>query len=436
MQEKTVKIIGAGLAGCEAAYQLAKSGINTELYEMRPIKLTPAHKTGDFAELVCSNSLKSEDAETSSGLLKMEMRMMDSLILKCADKSRVPAGSSLSVDRKLFSEAIKTELSAFDNLKIINGEVSDAESDGGITIIATGPLTGGAFADSLAKLAGDGFLYFFDAAAPIVAADGIDMDRAFFASRYGKGSDTDYLNCPLGKEEYLKFHDALIKADCAPCKDFEGNEVFSGCMPIEVMAKRGLDAIRFGPMKPVGLYDGDNIRPYAVVQLRKENADATMYNLVGFQTHLTFGEQKRVFAMIPALKNAEFLRYGVMHRNSFVNAPAVLRETFAFKDEKKSRIFIAGQLSGVEGYIESAMSGLIAAKNAVCLLSDSAPFVPPPTTMTGALCRYIANAASASFQPMNSNFGLLPPLSDIKDKKKRKAAYAERAVRDLGDYLG
>ncbi|MDR1905775.1 MAG: methylenetetrahydrofolate--tRNA-(uracil(54)-C(5))-methyltransferase (FADH(2)-oxidizing) TrmFO [Clostridiales bacterium] len=425
---KKVKIIGAGLAGCEAAYQLSKRGVETELYEMRPKRMTPAHRTGNFAELVCSNSLKSEDVETSSGLLKEELRIMDSLILKCADKTRVPAGSSLSVDREGFSLKVKEELLKRD-IKIICEEVKDIDGES-IWIVASGPLTSEPLTRSIERLTGKNTLYFFDAAAPIVAADSIDTDNAFFASRYGKGEADDYLNCPMNKEQYSAFYEALVSADCSPVKDFEGSEVFSGCMPVEVMAKRGFDAIRFGPMKPVGLYDKNNVRPYAVVQLRKENREATMYNLVGFQTHLTFGEQKRVFSMIPALKNAEFLRYGVMHRNSFVNAPAILTNTFALKTGERKNIFIAGQLSGVEGYVESAMSGLVASINAANTLMNKPPFILPATTISGALSKYISESDSRYFQPMNGNYGLLPPI-EIKDKKLRKSAYAERALNDL-----
>jgi methylenetetrahydrofolate--tRNA-(uracil-5-)-methyltransferase len=403
--------------------------------------MTPAHKTGDFAELVCSNSLKSEDIETSSGLLKAELRLFDSLILSCADKAKVPAGSALSVERRGFSAAVKDALTGFGGLTITEREVKDIAEvfplDGEILIIAAGPLISDALAKSLAGLTGGDFLYFFDAAAPIVSAESIDYGRAFFASRYGKGDASDYLNCPLDKDEYARFYTALISAECAPVRGFE-SQVFSGCMPVEVMARGGGDALRFGPMKPVGIYDADGKRPYAVVQLRKENAAATMYNLVGFQTHLTFGEQRRVFSMIPALREAEFLRYGVMHRNSFINAPAVLDETFSFKDKSggRGRIFVAGQLSGVEGYVESAMSGLIAAENALRVLQNKPYFRIPDTTMTGALCRYISGGDPKGFQPMNSNFGLLPPLAEnIKDKKKRKAAYAERALSDLRDCL-
>ncbi|MDR2047499.1 MAG: methylenetetrahydrofolate--tRNA-(uracil(54)-C(5))-methyltransferase (FADH(2)-oxidizing) TrmFO [Clostridiales bacterium] len=468
---KKARVIGAGLAGCEAAYQLLKGGAEVELFEMRPHKKTPAHVTGDFAELVCSNSLKSEDVFTSSGLLKREMELMDSLILRCANAARIPSGSALAVDKERFSEAVQRGLARFSKLTVVRRETEKIENVP--QIIATGPLTDGGLMDELQKLTG-GAAYFFDAAAPIVSAESIDYERAFFQSRYGKGGDGGYLNCPLDKDEYGRFYEELIAAECAEIRDFEERAVFSGCMPVEIMAKRGRDTLRFGPMRPVGIRGIDGKRPYAVVQLRRENAGGTMYNLVGFQTHLKFGEQKRVFSLIPALKNAEFLRFGVMHRNSYVLAPAVLKETFALKAEGYGHIFIAGQLSGVEGYVESAASGLVAAKNMLRILpelSDAQPFapskgtetgmrshenianapqfmlsretvsnisqfMPPPETMTGALCRHIAYAEAKDFQPMNSNFGLLPPLEKaVRDKKKRKEEYVRRAGAAMDEYI-
>ncbi|MDR3293707.1 MAG: methylenetetrahydrofolate--tRNA-(uracil(54)-C(5))-methyltransferase (FADH(2)-oxidizing) TrmFO [Clostridiales bacterium] len=430
MKKKTVKIIGAGLAGTEAAYQVLKRGYSVELFEMRPEKLTPAHKTGGFAELVCSNSLKSDDPETAHGLLKRELATLDSLLLRCAYSCRIPAGAALAVNRGDFSHEVENALSGQKNLKVIRAEVGGIDTDADALIVATGPLTGGAFAESLAKLIGGEFLYFFDAAAPIVSAESVDTERAFFASRYDKGDASDYLNCPMSKEEYLRFYTALRTAECAPVKGFERDEVFSGCMPIEVMAGHGEDTVRFGPLKPVGLTDKDGSRPYAVVQLRKENADGTMYNLVGFQTHLLFGEQKRVFSMIPALKNAEFLRYGVMHRNSFLCAPKLLSQSFALKETGKEHIFIAGQLSGVEGYVESIASGLMAGINAVNFLEQKPPLILPDTTVIGALTKYIAESPTKNFQPMNGNFGLLAPI-DIKDKRKRKEEYMKRSDEEL-----
>ena len=432
MSDSVVKIIGAGLAGTEAAYQLLKEGVAVRLYEMRPLKTTPAHKTGDFAELVCSNSLKSRDPETAHGLLKQELKAMGSLILESAEESQVPAGAALAVDRIAFSNAVKRRLSRFEGLTVEYAEAEDAGKDGAYWIVASGPMTAGVLAENLKELTG-GFLSFFDAVAPIVSAESVDMTKAFFASRYGKGDAEDYLNCPMNKEEYTRFAEALIDAECAEIKAFdEGGSVFSGCMPVEVMAKRGIDSLRFGPLKPVGIVDADGKRHYAIVQLRKENSPATMYNLVGFQTHLTFSEQRRVFSMIPALSGAEFLRYGVMHRNSFVNAPKVLNSTFSLKSDGK--IYIAGQLSGVEGYVESAMSGLIAAKNVLASIRGEKPFLPPAETLTGALCRYIAGASAKDFQPMNGNYGLMEPIL-CKDKRLKKQMYAKFSDEALTAYL-
>ncbi len=430
-----VNVIGAGLAGCEAAYQLAKRGIKVNLYEMKPEKHSPAHKTDLFAELVCSNSFKADRVNSAAGLLKEEMRVLDSILLKAADKARVPAGGALAVDRNIFSKLVTNEIKANKNITVINKEITKIDFSK-ITVIATGPLTSDSLAECIKREIG-GSLSFFDAAAPIVDFKSVDMNRAFFESRYGKGDKTDYLNCPMNKEEYEVFYDALVNAERAPIHDFDVRDpkVYEGCMPIEVMAQRGHDTIRFGPMKPVGLTDPNTgHRPWAVLQLRKENSAGTMYNLVGFQTNLKFSEQKRVFGLIPALKNAEFIRYGVMHRNTFLNSPEILNSDFSVK--KNSNIFFAGQITGVEGYMESASSGIIAGINAARKLNDEIPIVLPETTMIGALSRYIADDTVKDFQPMGANFGVLPELKDRpRDKRERGQAYADRALADLKIYL-
>lgn len=430
-----VNVIGAGLAGCEAAYQLAKRGIKVNLYEMKPEKHSPAHKTDLFAELVCSNSFKADRVNSAAGLLKEEMRVLDSILLKAADKARVPAGGALAVDRDIFSKLVTDEIKSNKNITVINKEITKIDFSK-ITVIATGPLTSDSLAEYINKEIG-GSLSFFDAAAPIVDFKSVDMNRAFFESRYGKGDKTDYLNCPMNKEEYEVFYDALVNAERAPIHDFDVRDpkVYEGCMPIEVMAQRGHDTIRFGPMKPVGLTDPNTgHRPWAVLQLRKENSAGTMYNLVGFQTNLKFSEQKRVFGLIPALKNAEFIRYGVMHRNTFLNSPEILNSDFSVK--KNSNIFFAGQITGVEGYMESASSGIIAGINAARKLNDEIPIVLPETTMIGALSRYIADDTVKDFQPMGANFGVLPELKDRpRDKRERGQAYADRALADLKIYL-
>ncbi len=429
---KTVRIVGAGLAGCEAAYQLLKRGFTVELVEMRPSKTTPAHKTDGFAELVCSNSLKSELLDSSSGLLKAEMREIGSCILLAADQSRVPAGGALAVDRERFTAAVKSILNGFgERLRVVTREYTQLEKDLP-TIIATGPLTSDALAETLSGLTGEEYLHFCDAAAPIVRADSVDMNYAFFSARYGKG-DADYLNIGLEKEEYYAFAEALIEAKCVEDKLLNAT-FFEGCMPVEVMAKRGINCLRFGPLRPVGIVSPEGKRFYAVMQLRKENTLGDSYNLVGFQTNLLFPEQKRVFGMLPALKNAEYLRYGVMHRNTFVNAPKLLDNTFMLRD--LSDFYIAGQLSGVEGYMESAMSGMMAGLAMALRLSGNQPFIPSENTMIGGLCRYVSNPLTVDFQPMNSNFGLLPsPTARIKDKQERKAWYSHRAVEDIKDYV-
>lgn len=420
-----VNVIGAGLAGCEAAYQLAKRGIAVGLYECKPDVKSPAHKVGTFAELVCSNSLKSDDIATAGGLLKAELRKMDSLLIAVADKVRVPAGSALAVDRTLFTNAVTQAVKELKNVKIINKTVDDWDENTP-TVIATGPLTVGALSDAIIEKLGQ-TLHFYDAAAPIIAGDSIDYAAAFTGDRYGKGTG-DYVNCPMTKEEYANFYEQLVNAERSPLHDFDTNEVFEGCMPVEIMAKRGFDTLRFGPLRPVG-FSFNGTKPYAVVQLRKENAAGEMYNIVGFQTNLKFSEQKRVFGMIPALKNAEFLRYGVMHRNSFIDAPKVINRHFQVK--KLPKTFIAGQLSGVEGYVESIASGLMCGINAAAVCSGKIMPEFPPTTIMGALAAYLERE-NVSFQPMNANFGILPPLENkTRDKAENKRLYAERSMKDL-----
>lgn len=413
---KTVNVIGAGLAGCEAAYQLAKRGIPVKLYEMKPQKYSPAHHSPNFAELVCSNSLRSDQLENAVGLLKEELRTMDSLILKAADATRVPAGGALAVDREGFAEYITKAIREMDNIEIIFGEQTGIPDDN-ITIIATGPLTSEGMFNSIREMLGEDYLYFFDAAAPIVSYDSINMDRAFKAARYGRGSE-DYINCPMNREEYETFYNALVSAELAHIKEFEKNMVFEGCMPIESMAQRGPDTMRFGPLKPVGLMDTrTNIRPYAVVQLRQDNKNGTLYNIVGFQTHLKWPEQKRVFSLIPGLEKAEFVRYGVMHRNTYINSPKLLDNTYNLK--KNNSVYFAGQITGVEGYIESTSSGFLAGINAAARILDKERVEFPANTAIGALSNYISDPSIKNFQPMNVNFGLFSNISsDIRDKGK------------------
>lgn len=420
-------VLGGGLAGCEAAWQLAKHGISVTLYEMKPIKKTPAHKSDLFAELVCSNSLKANRVDSAAGLLKEEMRRFGSICLESADECSVPAGGALAVDRDLFSEFITEKIKNCPNITVVNEVVCEIPKDT-VCIVATGPLTDGKLAEEIAKITGEESLSFFDAAAPIVTAESIDMSIAFPASRYGKGTD-DYINCPFNKEEYEEFHKALVTAETAPLKDFDTPfKVYEGCMPIEVLAKRGEDSIRFGPLKPVGLKDPrTGHRPWAVVQLRKENAKGTLYNLVGFQTNLKFPEQKRVFSKIPGLRNAEFMRYGVMHRNSFINSPKLLNRNLSLKNNPN--IFFAGQISGVEGYMESAASGIIAGINAAAKILDNEALILPDYTMIGALLYYICDETVTDFQPMGANFGIIPPLdTKIRDKKERYSKLAERSL--------
>ena len=430
-----VTVIGAGLAGCEAAYQLSRRGIPVRLIDSKPEKLSPAHHSDKLCEIVCSNSFKANRVNSAAGLLKEEMRTLGSLLLQCADKCAVPAGGALAVDRELFSSMVTDAILADPLIEVVHEEIARIP-DEGVVIVATGPLTHEALARDIAEKYGES-LRFFDAAAPIVSAESVDMEHAFFESRYGKGGGEDYLNCPMNKEEYEAFHEALVNADRAPVHEFDvmNPKVYEGCMPIEVMAKRGPDTLRFGPMKPVGLRDPrTGHRPWAVLQLRKENADGTMYNLVGFQTNLKFGEQKRVFSMIPALHNAEFMRYGVMHRNTFIDSPRILDSDYSDK-ENKSRFF-AGQLTGVEGYMESASSGLICGINAARLVQGLDTVTLPATTMIGALSRYISDPYVSDFQPMGANFGILPELQNRpRDKAERGQAYADRALSDLRQFI-
>ena len=431
--EKKVIVVGGGLAGCEAAVQTARAGFDTTLYEMKPLRFSDAHESENLAELVCSNSLKAERLGSAAGLLKEEMLRLGSVTVPCAKEVRVPAGGALAVDRHAFSALVTSRVLAQPNLHLVRREVTDIpEADA--VIIAAGPLVSQALSDKISEQTG-GFLSFYDAAAPIVSADSLDMSHAFVQSRYDRGGD-DYINCPLNKEEYELFYDVLIHAETAQLHSFDRRKgVYEGCMPIEVMAARGADTIRFGPMKPVGLRDPNTgHRPWAVLQLRKENADGSMYNLVGFQTNLKFGEQKRVFSLIPALANAEFVRYGVMHRNTFIHSPSLLEKTYALC--KKPNLFFAGQITGVEGYMESAMSGILAGRNAVRLLKRQPPFVLPPVTMCGALTDYITDRSLKDFQPMGASFGLLPPLDEkIRDKKMRYEALAKRALAVLDEII-
>lgn len=434
---KKITVIGAGLAGCEAAYAISKQGIKVDLVEMKPLKKSAAHKTDNFAELVCSNSLKANRVDSAAGLLKQEMRMFGSLCLEAADKARVPAGGALAVDRDVFSEYITKKIKNDENITVVNKVADQLDADS-ITVVATGPLTDGDLAQNIEKFCDSGNLNFYDAAAPIVTAESIDFDNAFIASRYDKdeSGDGDYINCPMNKQEYEAFHNALVNAETAPIHEFDKQpKVYEGCMPIEILARRGEDSIRFGPLKPVGLRDPKTgHRPWAVVQLRKENCLGTLYNIVGFQTNLKFPEQKRVFSMIPALKNAEFMRYGVMHRNSFINSPKLLNTDLSLK--KAKNIFFAGQLSGVEGYMESAASGIIAGINAANALLDKPPLVLPQISMIGALLNYITDPTVTNFQPMGANFGILPPLENhIRDKRERYAALAERSIKFLEDEI-
>ena len=432
---KKVNIIGAGLAGSEAAWQLAQRGIPVRLYEMRPKKYSPAHHTDAFGELVCSNSLRANNIENAVGLLKEEMRRLDSLIMKCADDNQVPAGGALAVDREKFSAQITATIKQHPLIEIIYEEVTTVPEDE-ITIIATGPLTEGAMADYVKQVTSQDDLYFYDAAAPIVTAESINYEKAFWASRYDKG-DADYLNCPMTEEEYNRFYDALTTAELIETKEFEKEKFFEGCMPIEAMASRGRQTLLFGPMKPVGLVDHrrEEEEFYAVVQLRKDNQEGTLFNIVGFQTRMKWGEQKRVLQMIPGLEHAEIVRYGVMHRNTFVNSPIALESTCRIKS--REQLFLAGQITGVEGYVESTASGLVAGINAARMYQEQELIKFPLTTAIGGLMNYIVTADPKHFQPMNVNFSRIPPLEGkkIRNKKEKNAIIAQRALNDLDAFI-
>ncbi len=419
------------MAGCEAAWQIARAGVPVLLYEMKPGKYSPAHESPLFAELICSNSLKAMRVESAAGLLKEEMRRFGSLLMECADRSAVPAGGALAVDRGEFSRLATEQIRAHPLITVVSEEVCSLPEKG-ITVVATGPLTSDALARDISALCG-GCLSFYDAAAPIVTAESVDMGLAFTASRYDKGEDDDYINCPMNKEEYERFYEALLAAERAPVHDFDMRDpkVYEGCMPVEVMAQRGKDTLRFGPLKPVGLRDPrTGRRPWAVVQLRKENRAGSLYNLVGFQTNLKFGEQKRVFGLIPALHSADFMRYGVMHRNTFLDSPRLLNAGYQMR--KNPELFFAGQITGVEGYMESASSGILAGLNAVRRLRGENPLFLPGVTMMGALAGYISDETVKRFQPMGANFGVLPPIKPhIRDKKERYAALSRRALEQL-----
>ncbi len=423
-----ITVIGGGLAGCEAAYQIAKQGIKVKLYEMKPNKYSPAHSNNDLAEIVCSNSFKSNNLTNACGLLKEELRRLDSLLIKIADVTSVPAGQALAVDRERFSKAVTEQIEQNSNIELIREEVKEIKENE-ITIIATGPLTSENLSKEINRITGSENLYFYDAAAPIIDKNSIDFNIAFFGDRYGKQGDNSYINLPMNKEEYESFYNELVNAEIVTLHDFEKREIFEGCMPIEIMAKRGADTIRFGPLKPVGFTDPRRgNRPYALVQLRQDNEQGTLYNMVGFQTNLKFGEQKRVFSMIPGLENADFVRYGVMHRNTFINSPKVLTNTYNLKSN--NNIFFAGQISGVEGYVESIASGLLAGLNAVAKLKET-KVIFPKETVIGALTNYISTE-NEKFQPMNANFGILPELEDkIKDKWKRYEKLSEIALQKL-----
>ena len=430
-----INVIGAGLAGCEAAMQIAKRGYEVHLYEMKPKKKTPAHKSDLFGELVCSNSLKAKRLESAAGLLKEEMRVLGSFLMECADKCAVPAGGALAVDREIFAGLVTDGINAEPSIKVYSEELTEIPDDA-ITIVATGPLTSDGLAKDIEKHFG-GSLSFFDAAAPIVTAESVDMEYAFTASRYDRGGDDDYINCPMNKEEYENFYSELVSAERAPLHDFDVNnpKVYEGCMPVEVMVQRGEGTLRFGPMKPVGLVNPKTgHRPWAVLQLRKENSAGTMYNLVGFQTNLKFPEQKRVFSLIPALHKADFVRYGVMHRNTFICSPKILNSDFSVKEN--NRLFFAGQITGVEGYMESASAGIMAGINACRVLEGKSTLTLPNDTMIGALSLYISDPTVKKFQPMGANFGVLPELENRpRDKKERGAAYSQRALDSLNKYL-
>ncbi|MEW9108579.1 MAG: FADH(2)-oxidizing methylenetetrahydrofolate--tRNA-(uracil(54)-C(5))-methyltransferase TrmFO [Cytobacillus gottheilii] len=432
MENRIVNVVGAGLAGSEAAWQIANRGIQVRLYEMRPVKQTPAHHTDKFAELVCSNSLRANNLTNAVGVLKEEMRNLNSVIINSADQSAVPAGGALAVDRHDFAARVTEQVKNHPNVTVIQEEVTEIPE--GPTVIATGPLTSPALSEKLKQLSGEDYLYFYDAAAPIIEKDSINMDKVYLKSRYDKG-EAAYLNCPMTEEEFETFYQALVSAETVPLKEFEKEIFFEGCMPIEVMAGRGKKTMLFGPMKPVGLEDPKTgKRPYAVVQLRQDDAAGTLYNIVGFQTHLKWGPQKEVLRLIPGLENAEIVRYGVMHRNTFINSPKVLRATYQFQN--RSDLFFAGQMTGVEGYVESAASGLVAGINAARMVEGKEPLEFPHETAIGSMARYITTANSKNFQPMNANFGLFPDLPvKIKGKSERNEQHANRALQTIQNFV-
>lgn len=438
MSNTKIRIIGAGLAGCEAAWQCARLGVDVELYEMRPVKSTPAHQTDKFAELVCSNSLKSESENTAPWLLKEEMRRCGSLLIKIAQETAVPAGHALAVDRDAFAALVTEAISAGPRIKVVRQEVTHIDEGDGITVIATGPLTSDALSQEIARLSGSNHLYFYDSISPIVEADSIDLSRVYFAARYGKGT-ADYINCPFTKDEYDRFFDGLIAAQSVEGHDWEKLNYFEGCLPIEEIARRGRDTLRFGAMKPVGLDDPRTGKwPYAVVQLRRENLRADSYNLVGFQNHLKFGEQARVLRLIPGLENAKFLRYGQIHRNTYINAPSLLDELLNMKQHPN--VFFAGQISGVEGYTESIAMGILVGINVACIAQGLAPMAPPRETALGSLVHYLCNAEAKNFQPANITFDLLPQLDEetrprVRDKKVRHKMVCERALKALEEWV-
>lgn len=432
MTQPVVNVVGAGLAGSEAAWQLAERGIAVNLYEMRPVRQTAAHHTDKFAELVCSNSLRGNNLTNAVGVLKEEMRKLNSVIISSADACAVPAGGALAVDRHEFAGHVTERVKGHPNVTVFSEEITKIPE--GITIIATGPLTTEGLASELKELTGEDYLYFYDAAAPILEKDSIDMSKVYLKSRYDKG-EAAYLNCPMTEEEFNAFYDALIEAEVVPLKEFEKEIYFEGCMPVEVMAERGRKTLLFGPMKPVGLEDPKTgKRPYAVVQLRQDDAAGTLYNIVGFQTHLKWGPQKDVIRLIPGLENAEIVRYGVMHRNTFINSPKVLDATYQFKERKE--LFFAGQMTGVEGYVESAASGLVAGINAAKLALGEEPVLFPSETAIGSMARYITQANTKNFQPMNANFGLFPDLEEkVKSKKERAEKHADRALETIQNFV-
>ena len=432
MTTQVVNVIGAGLAGSEAAYQIAKRGVQVKLYEMRPVRQTPAHHTDKFAELVCSNSLRANTLTNAVGVIKEEMRRMDSVIIRAADECSVPAGGALAVDRHEFAAKVTEYVKNHPNVTVMNEEVTEIPE--GPTVIATGPLTSPDLSAQLKELTGEDYFYFYDAAAPIVEKDSIDMNKVYLKSRYDKG-EAAYLNCPMTEEEFDRFYDALIAAETVPLKEFEKEVFFEGCMPVEVMAGRGRQTLLFGPMKPVGLEDPKTGKtPYAVVQLRQDDAAGTLYNIVGFQTHLKWGPQKEVLQLIPGLENAEIVRYGVMHRNTFINSPKLLRPTYQYKH--RDDLFFAGQMTGVEGYVESAASGLLAGINAARVVQGEEPIVLPPVTAMGSMANYITATNAKNFQPMNANFGLFTPLEKkIKKKQERNEAYAARALEIIQNFV-